>query len=214
MRAGEWILDRTCAGDATYAASTGYDPSVLLRHAIESRARVEGDLLKVDDFLNHRVDIDILPEIGTEIAKRFAGSQPDLVLTAEASGIPPGIMAAQVLGVPLVYAKKYVGVGERYTFAREVSSPTKGTEYRVEVARRVLEPGQRVAIVDDFLAGGRTAEALGQIVEEAGGDVLGFVFVIEKTFTEGRARLESHGWPVDALIRVRSLDGGTAVLEP
>ena len=185
-----------------------------LRQAIETRARVEGNLLKVDDFLNHRVDIAILPEIGDEIAKRFAGAAPDLVLTAEASGIPPGIMAAQSLGVPMVYAKKYVGVGERYTFAREVSSPTKGTEYRVEVARRVLSPGLRVAIVDDFLAGGRTAEALGEIVEEAACEVLGFVFVIEKTFTGGRARLEDHGWKVDALVQISSLENGTAVLEP
>ena len=114
----------------------------------------------------------------------------------------------------MVYAKKYVGVGERYTFAREVSSPTKGTEYRVEVARRVLPPGQRVAIVDDFLAGGRTAEALGEIVEEAGGEVLGFVFVVEKTFTGGRERLEEHGWSVDALVRIASLENGVAVLEP
>jgi xanthine phosphoribosyltransferase len=187
---------------------------VRLRKAIETQARVEGSLLKVDDFLNHRVDIEILPEIGDEIAKRFTGTQPDLILTAEASGIPPALMVAQSLGVPMVYAKKYVGVGERYTFAREVSSPTKGTEYRVEVARRVLEPGMRIAIVDDFLAGGRTAEALGEIVEEAGGEVLGFVFVIEKTFTGGRDRLEAHGWRVDALVRVSSLENGTALIEP
>lgn len=186
---------------------------VQLRSEIEKRGRVEGELLKVDEFLNHRVDISLLPEIGEEIAKRFAGLEPDLVLTAEASGIPPGLMAAQTLGVPLVYAKKYVGVGERYTFAREVSSPTKGTEYRVEVARRVLPPGQRVAVVDDFLAGGRTAEALGEIVEEAGGEVLGFVFVVEKTYTGGRERLEAHGWQVDSLVRIVSLDNGIAELE-
>ncbi len=187
---------------------------MLLRKAIETRARVEGDLLKVDDFLNHRVDIELFPEIGEEIAKRFSGSQPDLVLTAEASGIPPGMATSQAMGIPMVYAKKYVGVGERYTFAREVSSPTKGAEYRVEVARRVLPPGLRVAIVDDFLAGGRTAEALGEIVEEAGGEVLGFVFVVEKTFTGGRARLEAHGWKVDALVGIASLENGVAVLEP
>jgi len=187
---------------------------VLLREAIETRARVEGDLLKVDDFLNHRVDLDLFPAIGEEIAKRFAGVQPDLVLTAEASGIPPGMVAAQAMNVPLVYAKKYVGVGERYTFAREVSSPTKGTEYRVEVARRVLPPGLRVAIVDDFLAGGRTAEALGEIVEEAGGEVIGFVFMVEKTFTGGRERLEAHGWKVEALVGIASLENGVAVLEP
>ncbi|NNC93480.1 MAG: xanthine phosphoribosyltransferase [Acidimicrobiia bacterium] len=185
-----------------------------LREAIETRARVEGSLLKVDDFLNHRVDIDLFPEIGREIAERFADAQPDLILTAEASGIPPGMVAAEAMGIPMVYAKKYVGVGERYTFAREVSSPTKGTEYRVEVARRVLPPGLRVAIVDDFLAGGRTAEALGEIVEEAGGEVLGFVFVVEKTFTDGRQRLEAHGWSVDALVGIASLENGVAVLEP
>ncbi len=185
-----------------------------LRNVIETRARVEGSLLKVDDFLNHRVDIDLFPEIGREIAKRFAGQRPDLVLTAEASGIPPGMVAASALGIPLVYAKKYVGDGARDTFVREVSSPTKGTEYRVEVATRVLPPGRRVAIVDDFLAGGRTAEALGEIVEEAGGEVLGFVFVIEKTFTGGRERLEAHGWNVDALVGIASLENGVAVLEP
>lgn len=187
---------------------------VLLRKAVEEYGRVEGNLLKVDDFLNHRVDTTLFPEIGEEIAERLSGSRADLVLTAEASGIPPAIVAAQALGVPMVYAKKYVGVGERYTFAREVSSPTKGTEYRVEVARRVLPPGQRVAIVDDFLSGGRTAEALGEIVEEAGGEVVGFIFVIEKTFTGGRRRLEQHGWDVDALVTVTSLDNGVAVLEP
>lgn len=187
---------------------------MLLRKAVEEYGRVEGNLLKVDDFLNHRVDTTLFPEIGEEIAERLSGSRADLVLTAEASGIPPAIVAAQALGVPMVYAKKYVGVGERYTFAREVSSPTKGTEYRVEVARRVLPPGQRVAIVDDFLSGGRTAEALGEIVEEAGGEVVGFIFVIEKTFTGGRRRLEQHGWDVDALVTVTSLDNGVAVLEP
>lgn len=186
---------------------------VQLRSAIEQRGRVEGSLLKVDEFLNHRVDHRLLPEIGAEIAARFAGSEPDLVLTAEASGIPPAIVTCQALGVPMIYAKKYVGVGNRYTFAREITSPTKGTEYRVEVARRVLPPGLRVAIVDDFLSGGRTAEALGEIVEEAGGEVLGFVFVIEKTFMEGRARLEAHDWTVDALVKVRSLDDGRAVLD-
>lgn len=185
-----------------------------LRSAIETRSRVEGSLLKVDEFLNHRVDHELLPEIGADIAARLTGGRPDLVLTAEASGIPPAIVACQALGVPMIYAKKYVGVGNRYTFAREVGSPTKGTEYRVEVARRVLPPGLRVAIVDDFLSGGRTAEALGEIVEEAGGEVVGFIFVIEKTFTKGRARLEAHGWKVDALVQVNSLQEGRAVLEP
>ena len=109
----------------------------------------------------------------------------------------------------MVYAKKYLGTGSRYSYAREVTSPTKGVEYRVEVARRMLNPGQRVGIIDDFLSGGRTAESLGEIVEEAGGDVAGYCFVIEKAFMNGRARLERHGWNVDSLVCVASVDGGS-----
>ena len=121
----------------------------------------------VDDFLNHRVDPDVMHQIGVDMAKAFVQLSPELVLTAEASGIPPALTCAAELSIPMVYAKKYVGPGNRYTFSREVTSPTKGTEYRVEVARRVMVPGTRVLIVDDFLARGRTAEALGEITLEA-----------------------------------------------
>ncbi len=150
----------------------------------------------------------VIDTVGTQVAETLRPHKPDLLLTAEASGIPPALVAGIRLGVPVLYAKKYLGPGNRYTFAREVSSPTKGTEYRVEVARHLLEPGLRVVVVDDFLAGGRTAEALGEIAEEAGCSVVGTLFVIEKTFTGGRARLESHGWPVWSLIRIASLRGG------
>jgi xanthine phosphoribosyltransferase len=185
---------------------------VQLRTAIMERARVEGDLLLVDEFLNHRVEPVLMREVGAGLAALLGPFQPTMVLTAEASGIAPALETAQALGVPMVYAKKFVGTGNRYTFWREVVSPTKGTEYRVEVARRVLEPGLRVAVVDDFLSGGRTAEALGQITEEAGCDVAGFGFVISKEFMSGRHRLESHGWEVRALIEIKSLEDGRVVL--
>jgi adenine/guanine phosphoribosyltransferase-like PRPP-binding protein len=109
----------------------------------------------------------------------------------------------------MVYAKKFLGTGDRYSFHREVVSPTKGIEYSVEVARRVLEPGLRIAIVDDFLSGGRTAEALGEIAEEAGGDVVGFGFALEKAFLDGRQRLEAHGWAVASLVAVERIEAGT-----
>jgi xanthine phosphoribosyltransferase len=184
----------------------------LLRAAIFEQGRVEGELLKVDDFLNHRVDPGLIAAIGADLATRFGPESPDLVLTAEASGIPPGLACALALEIPLVYAKKYLGPGDRRAFFREVMSPTKGTEYRVEVARRALGAGLRVLIVDDFLAGGRTAEALGEITEEAACTVLGLAFVIEKTFQEGRSRLERHGWRVESLAKVSSLAGGKVVL--
>ncbi len=195
-------------------SSGGYDAAMDLRSAIESLATVDGEILKVERFLNHRIDPDIMEGVGRDIAQRLGTHQPDLLLTAEASGIPPALIAGMLLAVPVVYAKKYLGPGSRYTFSREVVSATKGTEYRVEVARHVLEPGMRVAIIDDFLAGGRTAEALGQIAEEAGCSVVGAIFVIEKTFTDGRARLEAHGWPVWSLVRVVSLSSGAIELAP
>ncbi len=184
-----------------------------LRRAIFERGRVEGSLLKVDDFLNHRVEPGLIAAVGADLAARFAAAAPQAVLTAEASGIPPALACALALAVPMVFAKKYLGPGGRDVYSREVFSPTRGMEYRVEVARRALAPGERLLVVDDFLAGGRTAEALGEIAEEAGCPVAGFGFAIEKTFQEGRRRLLAHGWRVEALARVVSLEGGRVVLE-
>ena len=183
--------------------------AAALAEAVRVRGRVEGTLVKVDDFLNHRVDPALLDAIGADIAERWAGEDPGLVLTAEASGIPPALTTARHLGVEMLYAKKFPrSTAERPAFVREVASPTKGAEYRVEVARRLLGSGQKVLVVDDFLSGGRTAEALGDIATEAGATVVGFAFVIEKSFMEGRGRLEGRGWEVDSLVVVRSLEGG------
>ena len=186
--------------------------AVNLQQAVRELARGEGNLLKVDDFLNHRVDPHILTEIGESLAATFSAVEPDLILTAEASGIPPAVAMSLTSSIPVVYAKKYLGPGDRYAYAREVASPTKGVEYRVEVARRVLDAGRRGVVIDDFLSGGRTAEALGQIAEEAGCIVIGFGFVVEKTFTEGRQRLEAHGWTVHSLVEVESIDEGRFAL--
>jgi xanthine phosphoribosyltransferase len=190
----------------------GYHAAVDLRQTVATRSRVDGELVMVDEFLNHRVDTAILAQVGVQMAERFRHFEPDLVLTAEASGIPPAIACASELGLPMVYAKKYLGVGNRYVFAREVTSPTKGVEYRIEVARRVLTPGLRVIVIDDFLSGGRTAEALGEITLEAGCDLLALGFVIEKSWMEGRTRLERHGWTVDALVTITGIENGAAVV--
>ena len=184
--------------------------AALLRQAILERGRVEGDILKVDDFLNHRVEPDLLAEIGADMAAMFP--RPDVVLTAEASGIPPGLAVATVLGIPMIYAKKYLGPGTRHAFSREVLSTTKGVEYRVEVGRRMLPAGLDVLVIDDFLAGGRTAEALGQITAEAACSLVGMGFVVEKAFAGGRDRLEAHGWDVRALVTIESLAGGVVTL--
>ncbi|NND04069.1 MAG: xanthine phosphoribosyltransferase [Acidimicrobiia bacterium] len=175
---------------------------------VANRARIEGQLVMVDEFLNHKVDPDVMRGVGSALADFVKPWNVDLILTAEASGIPPALACGLHADLPVVYAKKYVGPGQRYTFGREVASPTKGTEYRVEVSRRVLEPGLRIAIVDDFLSGGRTAEALGEIAVEAGCQPIGFAFAIEKSFTPGRKRLEAHGWTVKSLVKVESIEDG------
>ena len=197
-------------GPVPSQAMTGrYENHSAIQQAIVMRGRVEGPLVKVDDFLNHRVEPVLMAGIGADLARLLEPAGPTLVLTAEASGIAPALAAATVLGVDMVYAKKYPRHGAtRPAFVREVESPTKDAEYRVEVAHRVLPRDQRVAIVDDFLSRGRTAEALGEIVEEADSVVAGFGFVIEKAFMEGRDRLEAHGWPVAALVSIASLDQG------
>jgi xanthine phosphoribosyltransferase len=184
----------------------------LLRAAILEQGRVEGDLIMVDDFLNHRVDPVLMAAIGTDLASRFSDERPDLVLTAEASGIAPALACALHLSIPMVFAKKYPGPGTRPAYSRTVLSPTKRTEYQVEVARRTLPPGQRVLVIDDFLSNGHTAEALGEIAEEASCALAGLGFAVEKSFREGRARLLRHGWKVEALVRVLSADESGMVL--
>ncbi|NND85664.1 MAG: xanthine phosphoribosyltransferase [Acidimicrobiia bacterium] len=183
----------------------------LLLDAIRTESRVTDGLLKVDRFLNHRVRPDVLREVGAGIGALIEGWGADVLLTAEASGIPPALAASLETGLPTVYAKKFVGPGRRRSFGREVSSPTKGFEYRVEVARHVLDPGQRVVVVDDFLSGGRTAVALVEIAREAGAEVLGGTFVIEKAWMPGRGRLESIGCEAHSLVSIASVDGGDVV---
>ncbi|MBT8213904.1 MAG: xanthine phosphoribosyltransferase [Acidimicrobiia bacterium] len=185
-----------------------------LRQAVLERARVDGDLLMVDEFLNHRVELGIVDSAARDLVDRYAGSDIDLVLTAEASGIAPAIFCGAALQVPVVYAKKYLGIGDRYALSRTITSPTRGTEYRVEVSRRAISPAERVLVVDDFLSGGRTAAALGEITTEAGADVVGFGFLIEKATLGGRQRLEQRSWRVESVVTITSLGEGRFEVAP
>ena len=182
-------------------------PRINLHARIRDEATVTGEIVLVDHFLNHRVDPEIMAEVGRQIAEIAAELHPDVILTAEASGIPPAMAVSLETGIPMIYAKKYVTEGERISYWREVGSATKGFEYRIEVRDHIFGGG-RVLIVDDFLHRGRTAVALGEIVEEAGGEVLGVVFVVEKAFAGGRTLIEDRGWRVHSLVSIASLDGG------
>lgn len=185
----------------------------LVERILREASVIGTQIIKVDHFLNHRIEPAFMDELGTAMAERMCGYQPDLVLTAEASGIAPAMAAAAALGVPMLYAKKYAPVlVESPELSRLVPSPTKGGDVRLVVSARYLVPGLRVVIVDDFLANGRTALALAEIVAEAGSQVVAAGFVVEKRFQHGRDALVALGIPVVALASVAQLVDGRPIM--
>jgi xanthine phosphoribosyltransferase len=184
----------------------------LVERIVAEATVVDDRLLKIDQFLNHRIEPVLMQAIGTALAERLAPLRPDLLLTAEASGIAPALATALALGVPLVYAKKYSPEVDAPALSRIVPSPTKGGQTRLVVSARYLPADARVALVDDFLANGRTAVALAEIVAEAGATLVAAMFVVEKLFQHGRAGLEALGVPVGALAQVERLEQGRVIM--
>ncbi|MCY3835543.1 MAG: xanthine phosphoribosyltransferase [Anaerolineaceae bacterium] len=155
-----------------------------------------GGILKVDHILNHQIIPDLMEELGQELGRRFRDAGADRVLTAEISGIAPALSTALVLGVPLVYARKKKPITMSGTiFTETAPSRTKGEEVSFMVAAEFLPPGERVLIVDDFLASGLTTLALARLVRSARSELVGIGVVVEKRFEEGRARLREAGYP-------------------
>jgi xanthine phosphoribosyltransferase len=194
----------------TPAIATPFEP--LVRRIVEEATVVDGRILKIDHFLNHRIEPAFMAAMGDALAERLRQFQPDLVLTAEASGIAPALAVATALGAPLVYAKKYAPVVETPALSRIVPSPTKGGETKLVVSGRYLTAGARVALVDDFLANGKTALALAEIVADAGATLVAAGFLVEKLFQHGRAPLEALGIPVLALAQVERLEGDRVIM--
>ncbi|MFL5801665.1 MAG: xanthine phosphoribosyltransferase [Roseiflexaceae bacterium] len=195
---------------STVAIDAPFPP--LVRRIVAEATVIEDRILKIDHFLNHRVEPAFMAALGAALADRIRLFEPDLVLTAEASGIAPALAVATALDAPLVYAKKYSPEVEAPALSRVVPSPTKGGQTRLVISGRYLTAGLRVAIIDDFLANGRTALALAEIVADAGARVVVAGFVVEKLFQEGRAALVEHGIPIAALAQVERLAGGRVVM--
>ncbi len=182
--------------------------SLKARILAEGRNMGRG-ILKVDSFVNHQVDAALMQEAGQALAARFAEESVTKVLTAEISGIAPALMTALALRVPIVYARKTKPITmPEDIYIRTAPSHTKGQEVALMVSPEFLQPGDRVLIVDDFLATGKTIDALVQIVRDAGAELVGIGAVIEKTFEGGRAALARHGIPVHALVAIASMDDG------
>lgn len=177
--------------------------SDLLKSAIRAKGRVEGDLVMVDGFLNHRVDVALMADVGAWLADALGPC--DAVITSEASGIAPAYATAAALGVPMVFAKKRPGPPPG-PISRSVHSPTKGDTPWLHISPRALDGLERVAIVDDFLSKGRTAGALVEMLEESDLEVVGVGFCIEKAYEGGRALLEELGVRVVAAALISGIE--------
>lgn len=168
-------------------------------------------VLKVDSFLNHQVDPTLMWEIAYEFMDRFKDAGITRILTIEAGGIAPAMMTALRLGVPMVYARKTKSLTlNEGTISAEVYSFTKQQTSTITVAEKYLQAGERVLIIDDFLANGEAAFGLAKLVEQAGAEVTGFGIVIEKSFQPGRQKLLDAGFRVESLARIKKLEAGQA----
>ena len=183
--------------------------------ALEERIRRDGQvlpggILKVDSFVNHQVDATLMQQCGQELARRFAGLGATKVLTAEISGIAPALTTALNLGIPVVYARKTKPITmPDQVYLTLAPSHTKGRMVELIVSPEYLASGEKVLIIDDFLASGATILGLARLAEAAGARIIGVGALIEKTFEGGREALESLGVPVESLTRISSMDGGT-----
>ena len=169
-----------------------------------------GNVLKVDSFLNHQIDVVLLDEIAREFQRRFAGNTITKVLTIEASGIAIACAVARLLGVPVVFAKKSKSVnldGESYV--AEVESFTHKKTNQVIVSKKYLNEEDHVLIVDDFLANGCALQGLISLVDAAGAEVVGCGIVIEKGFQEGGHRIRNLGFHLESLAIIESMDDET-----
>ena len=166
-----------------------------------------GNVLKVDSFLNHQMDIALLDQIGREFHRRFADTKITKVLTIEASGIAIAYPVAREFGVPMVFAKKSRSINiEGEMYVAEVESFTHKNVNQVIVAKKFLSPDDHVLIIDDFLANGCALQGLISIVESAGATVEGLGIAIEKGFQDGGYRIRNLGYRLESLAIVEAMD--------
>lgn len=170
----------------------------------------EGNVLKVDSFLNHQMDIDLFDEMGKEFKRRFADKPINKILTIEASGIGIACVVAQHFHVPVVFAKKAKSINlEGEMYVAEVESFTHKCKNNVIVAQKFLSPDDHVLIIDDFLANGCALQGLIQIVQSAGATVEGIGIAVEKGFQTGGRSIRNLGFQLESLAIVESMDAKT-----
>ena len=180
----------------------------LLKQRIRTDGIVkEGNVLKVDSFLNHQMDIELFTEIGKEFKRRFADTEITKILTIEASGIGIACIAAQYFDVPVVFAKKTQTkniAGDVYT--SRVESFTHGRIYDIIVSKDFLNPSDKILVIDDFLANGCALIGLAELIKDSGATLQGAGIVIEKGFQHGGAQIRNMGIRVESLAIIDSMD--------
>ncbi|MCR5209648.1 MAG: xanthine phosphoribosyltransferase [Lachnospiraceae bacterium] len=184
----------------------------LLEKRIEQDGTVkEGNVLKVDSFLNHQMDIGLFNEMGKELKRLFADKKITKILTIEASGIAIAAVAAQYFdNVPVVFAKKSQSINlDGSVYSTKIRSFTHGREYDVIVSKKYLSPEDHILVIDDFLANGCAIEGLIQIIRESGASIEGVGIAIEKGFQDGGKKLREAGVNLHSLAIIDSMDAST-----
>ena len=182
----------------------------LLKQKIEQEGIVLSDaVLKVDSFLNHQIDPNLMLEIGKEFSRLFAEEGITKILTIESSGIAPSVMTGLQLNVPVIFARKRKSMTLIHDLlTAKVHSFTKGETNEISVSNKYIHEEDRVLIIDDFLANGQAALGLIDIVKQAKAHIVGIGIVIEKAFQDGGQILRDHGYRVESLARISSLEDG------
>lgn len=180
--------------------------TILKERVLRDGKCLPGGILKVDGFINHQMDPQLMMAIGQHFAQLFKDSGANKILTIEASGIAPAITMGLAMNLPVVYVKKKKPSTMGSAYVTSVHSFTKNRDYTVSVSREFLSPSDRVVIIDDFLAFGNAARGMIDLIQQAGAQIMGLGFVIEKTFQEGGKWLREQGYHVESLVQVTSLD--------
>ena len=185
----------------------------LLKEKIKNEGIVlNNSILKVDAFLNHQIDPELMMELGREFSKRFADKEVTKILTVESSGIAVALTTALFFHVPVVFARKQKpSTMNENLYSTKVFSFTKNVTNNVSVSKKFLPPGENILILDDFLANGEAAMGLVDLVHQAGSNVVGIGIVIEKSFQPGRNRVLEAGYQVESLARIKAFEKGQIV---
>jgi xanthine phosphoribosyltransferase len=185
---------------------------LLIDRILQEGKNLGSGILKVDGFINHQVDPELMDRCGEEFARRFRHLNPTKILTAEISGIAPALMTARHLGLPVVYARKNKPITmPDQVFLTLAPSHTKGRMVELIISPEFLGHGEQVVVIDDFLASGATIAGLVRLAQAAGARVIGIGTLIEKSFEGGRELLSTLNIPIESLVSIQSMDDGQIV---